>query len=240
MSNIQNYLFCTVAVGDEYLKSSINFAKKLNKTSKNHHTLIVTDKKNKNFKNTTFIQIPDNHVLFIRDVFNYMLKYYPLYISNEMNYDYIIYVDADWRIRDSYDSSNIESMLKYMSDNNIDMLFERPHGIGHGKHDGVNCFWYHKIDFYKLKETDIYDSGHVCNEQFMVFKKNEKFDIFVNKFKELYEISTKSELWPFAEGLEIGMSMAISKMKYDFVGWQYYVRELFEFNSKDGGLNFRF
>ena len=74
----------------------------------------------------------------------------------------------------------------------------------------------------------------------MVFKKNEKFNLFVNKFKELYEISSNANLWPFAEGLEIGMSMAHSNMKCDWLSWGKYISGMFEFNSKDGGLNIRF
>jgi hypothetical protein len=240
MSNSKKFTYCTIAIGETYLNSAIDIANSLNKYSNNHHVLIVTDKDCKNFKNTTFVKIPNEYVLFIRDVFNYMLKFYPLYLSSKLEYDYVIFIDADWRIKETYNEEGVNLMLKYMNDNDLDILFERPHGIGEGKHDGVNCFWYHKIDFYKLKETDEYDKGHVCNEQFIVFRKNNKFNLFTEKFKELYEISTKSELWPFAEGLEMGMSMAYSDMNYDFIGWQYFVKNMFEFNSKDGGLNIKF
>lgn len=233
-------LYCTIAVGDYYLESAINISKKLNQYSNNHHMLIVSNIQNEFIKNTTFVVTPENQKIFINNGFNYMMKYYPLYLASEMVYDYIIFIDADWRIRDTYDSSKINSMIQFMNDNEYDMFFERPHKIGHGKHNGINCFWQHKIDFYKLKETDKYDSGHVCNEQFMVFKKNEKFNLFVNKFKELYEISSKANLWPFAEGLEIGMSMAHSNMKCDWLSWGKYISGMFEFNSKDGGLNIRF
>jgi hypothetical protein len=240
MINNRRLIYCTIAIGDEYLKSAIDIATTLNKYSDTHHILIVTDKEYENFKNTSFVKIPNEYVLFIKDVFNYMLKFYPLYLSNRLEYDYVIFIDADWRVRETYNKDSVDSMLGYMEDKQLDILFERPHGIGKGKYDGINCFWYHKIDFYKLKETNEYDEGHVCNEQFIVFKKNDKFNLFVNKFKELYKISTDAELWPFAEGLEIGMSMAHSKMKYDFIGWQHFVKEMYEFNSKDGGLNIRF
>lgn len=238
--NKYKVLYCTIAVGEVYLNSAINMSKTLNNYSDNHHMLIVSDTNCEPINNTTFEVIPQNQILFIKNTFNYMMKYYPLYLSNNMEYDYVIFIDADWRIRGTYDTSKVNLMLEYMTENNYDMLFERPHSIGLGKHDGINCFWQHKIDFYKLKETNIYDSGHVCNEQFMVFKKNEKFNLFVNKFKELYEISSNAGLWPFAEGLEIGMSMAHSKMKCDWLGWGKYISGMFEFNSKDGGLHIRF
>jgi hypothetical protein len=235
-----NVLYCTVAIGDEYLDSAKKILETLNNVSNTHHMLIVTDKEELPLKNATFEKVSEKHILFIRNGFNYMMKHYPLYLSRKLGYNHIIFIDADWRVTKNYDESKIKLMTQYMDENNFDMLFERPHGIGLGKHQGISCFWQHKIDFYKLKETDEYDNGHVCNEQFMVFKNNEKFDLFVNKFKELYEVSSKEELWPFAEGLEIGMSMAYSKMKYDWLGWGYYLKGMFEFNSKNGGLNIRF
>lgn len=235
-----NLIYCTIAIGEQYLNSAIKMAESLNQYSDNHNMLIVTDKNINNFKNTHFVKIPDTYVLFIQNIFNYMLKFYPMYLANKLNYDYIIFIDADWRIKSSYNKDNVNSLLDYMEKNNFDILFERPCNIGIGKKDDINCFWKHKVDFYNLKETNEYDDGHVCNEQFIVFRKNEKFNLFVNKFKELYELSTDAKLWPFAEGLEIGMSMAYSKMKYDYLGWQNYLRGMFEFNTKDEKLYIRF
>ena len=240
MSNFQNYTYCTIAVGEFYLNSAIQFAKDLNKHSKNHNFLIVTDGEFDPINNTTFVKIPEEYVSFVGESFNYMLKFLPLYILNKSNFEYLIYIDSDWRIRDNYNETNLKNLFEYMNKNNLDVFFERPHSIGAGKRNLSSCFWRHKIDFYGLNDTDVYDGGHVCNEQFLVFRKNKKFDIFINKFKDLYEISTKGKIWPFAEGVEIGMSMAYSEMKYDYYGWQFYVREIFEFNSKDGTLYVRF
>ena len=72
------YCFCTIAIGETYYNSAINFAKKLNVLSNNHHYIIVTDNIKDEIPNTTFVQIPKNEVLFIGKYFNYNLKYYPI------------------------------------------------------------------------------------------------------------------------------------------------------------------
>jgi hypothetical protein len=234
------HLYCTIAVGDYYLNSAKEMSKKLNEKSKNHHFLIVTDKPEENYENTTFLQIPENQIVFIKNTFNYCLKYYPLYLAKDMDYDHIIFIDSDWRIKKKYDENGISSIFEFMDKNEYDILFERPYKIGVSKFYGRECFWGHKRDFYKLLETTEYDSGHVCNEQFIVFKKNDKFNIFIEKWKELYEIAANAELWAFAEGTEIGMSMAHAKLNYSYLTWQDYVRGMYEFTSRDGVISIKF
>lgn len=235
------HLYCTVAVGEKYLESALNMARILSEKSDTHHFLITTDTNvDEIIPNTTIDLIPEDHKLFIRDVFNYMLKYYPIYLSSKTDYDHIIFIDADWRIRDTYDQLKVKNMLNFMDSNEYDVFFERPYHIGGAKWMGRECIFSHKIPFYNLLETDEYDAGDMCNEQFLVFKNNEKFKIFANKFKELYKISTDGDLWPFAEGLEMGMSMAVAKSKVEFLGWFHHLTNMYEFNAKDGGLNIKF
>lgn len=235
------HLYCTVAVGEKYLESALKMARDLSEKSDNHHFLITTNiKVEETIPNTTINLIPEDYKLFIRDVFNYMLKHYPLYCSSTTGYDYVIFIDADWRIRDTYDQNKIENMLNFMNDENYDVLFERPYRIGDAKLIGMDCIFQHKIEFYNLLRTNEYDDGHMCNEQYIVFKNNEKFKIFVDKFKKLYDMSTEAELWPFAEGLEMGMSMSTAKMKATWKGWYHFLNNMYEFNSKDGGLSIKF
>ena len=235
------HLYCTVAVGENYLKSALNMAKILSEKSDTHHFLITTNvQAEETIPNTTIELIPEDHKLFIKDCFNYMLKYYPIYLSSKMDYDHVIFIDADWRIRDTYDQNKIKTMLNFMDANDYDVFFERPYLIGEAKLMGRDCIFSHKIDFYHLLETDEYDTGNMCNEQYLVFKNNDKFKIFVDKFKELYEISTEGDLWPFAEGLEMGMSMAVAKSNFLFLGWFHYLTNMYEFNAKNGGLSIKF
>jgi hypothetical protein len=202
--------------------------------------VIITDVIIQDIPNTTFIEIPKSETLFIQNIFNYNLKYYPIKHSKQMGFDYIIFVDSDWEIIEDYNEDEILKMFNFMSENNLDFLFERPHLIGHGKHDGQQSFWRHKIDFYKLLETDLYDSGHVVNEQFLVFKNNEKLKIFLNEWERLTNLATKNNLWAFAEGVEIGMSSALSNMNFNYNDWKNFVRNFFTFTSVDGKIYNRF
>jgi hypothetical protein len=234
------YCFCTIAIGETYYNSAINFAKKLNVLSNNHHYIIVTDNIKDEIPNTTFVQIPNNEVLFIGRYFNYNLKYYPIKCANNLEFDYIIFVDSDWKLKDTYNETSIIKLFKFMNEKNFDFLFERPHLIGDGKHDGSKSFWRHKIEFYDLLNTDIYDKGHVVNEQFLVFKNNEKLKLFIDEWERLKNIATYDNLWPFAEGVEIGMSSALSKMNGNYQEWEQFIRNFFQFETVDGRIYDRF
>ena len=234
------YCFCTIAIGENYYNSAINFVKKLNTLSNSHHYIIVTDNITEEIPNTTFFSIPTDEVLFIGDYFNYNLKYYPIKCANEMGFDYIIFVDSDWKIKDTYDEKSINELFEFMDNKNFDFLFERPHLIGNGKHDGNQSFWRHKIEFYNLLDTNIYDNGHVVNEQFLVFKTNEKLKLFINEWEKLKNIATSNNLWPFAEGVEIGMSSALSNMNGNYAEWEQFVKNFFQFETIDGRIYDRF
>lgn len=233
------YLYCIIAIGEKYFVSAKNLANKLNTFSNNHHVLIISDKTDISIKNATILKIPDDKVIMSGGFFNYNLKYYPILIASQMDCEYIIHIDADWRIRDEYDPSGVDEMLNYMNKNSYDILFERPHNIGTGKID-KGCFWNHKKSFYNLLDTTEYDSGHVCNEQYIVFKNNDKLKVFINKWEELYYKSSEANLWGFAEGVEIGMSMAFAKMAGSYKTWESFVRNMYEFNNVSGELFVRF
>jgi len=235
-----SYCFCTIAVGEKYFNQSMEFARKLNKFSKSHHYVVVTDQPQVDIDNVTFYTIDPSTTLFISGFFNYNLKHLPIRKSKEMGFDFIFFVDADWRLLESYSEQNILDLITNMENNNIDYIFERPHLIGRGKHDGANCFWRHKVSFYNLLDTQIYDDGHVANEQFLGFKNNEKLGIFLSEWEKLEDMATKSNLWAFAEGVEIGMSSCIAKMKFDFSNWQHYVRNIFSFTTVDGRVYNKF
>lgn len=234
------YCFCTIAIGQKYFDSAINFAKDLNQVSKNHEYIIISNKTENEIPNTKIIPIDKNETLFIGEFFNYNLKYIPIKFAKKMGYEFIIFVDADWKINNTYSEESMYSLFEYMKNNNLDFLFERPHLIGHGKHQGNESFWRHKISFYNLLETDVYDSGHVANEQFLLFKNNKKLDMFLDKWESLEKIATKENLWPFAEGVEIGMSSAISKMNYNFNDWKRFLQNMFSFTTVDGRFFNRF
>jgi len=236
-----SYTFCTIAVGEYYLDSAIEFGKKLNETSKDHHLIIVTDKfVEEKIDNLTVTILPEDKKKFIGPWFNWMLKYYPIKVAKDMGFDYIIFLDADWRLTELYDENGIKKIFRFMDESDIDICFERPYLIGDAKKGGRHFIFSLKVEFYNLLETEEYDSGHACNEQFLVLKKSNKLNKFVEKFEELHNISSEHEVWPFCEGLEIGMSMAYAKMNMNWGGWEPNIREMFEFTCKNGGINRRY
>lgn len=234
------YVFCTIAIGEKYLSSAIQLAENLNKVSNNHHFLIVSDDIDYNVDNTTMVKIPEDKKTIIHNFFNYNLKYLPIKYSSELEFDYVIFIDADWSLGKGYSQDKIDNVLRFMEVNNYDFCFERPHLIGSGKVNESTIFWKHKRDFYSLLETNEFDDGHVVNEQFMIFKNNNKLKKFSEFWESLTDKASDGDLWAFAEGVEIGMSASHSKMSYEYYGWQRLLNDCFIFQSASGILYKRF
>jgi hypothetical protein len=226
------YTFCTIAIGDSYLDDALKLSETLHNATNDSHFVIVTDVEKQNTEKTTFIQIPKEKKLFIQNWFNFNLKYYPIKKSKELGYEFIIFIDADWSVNNELTQHKLDDLFKYMDSNNLDILFERPHLIGGGK-VSKDCFWTGKRELYKLLYTNEYDDGHVANEQFLVFKNNNKLNLFIDRWESLEEQCSVSDVWAFAEGVEIGMSMSYSKMNYNFYEWQKILPNCFNFTTKD-------
>lgn len=232
------YVFTTLAIGQKYFDSACNFVIELNKISTSHKVLIVTDCEYLEIPNTKFITYDNNNTNYIQGFFNYNLKYIPIMESSKLDYDYIIFFDADWELN-QYSETKLISFLSELCNSNLDFIYERPHNIGHSKKNLHQCFWKHKIEPYGLMDTDFYDKGEVVNEQFMIFKNNNKMNVFVNKWKERNEFGVKNNIWAFAEGLEIGMSAVDANMIMD---WKkmYELNNFFTFKDKSGNTHIRF
>lgn len=216
-----SYVFCTVAIGEKYFNKFCEFMEGVNRVSNSHHFIVVTDQEQKVIENCSFHRPPDELTLFYPNgCFNYNLKYYPIKLASQTNFGVVIYIDADWMVGPEYTEEKINKFVEFFFNGDYDFLFERPHGIV-GKHDWDTCFWRHKIEPYKLMETDYYDEGHVCNEQFLVFKNNDKLKIFVDEWDKRDKFSVSENIWPFAEGLEIGMSSIDAKMKFGWLGFPF-------------------
>ena len=211
-----NYIYCTIAIGERYFNSACEFAKQLNNYSINHKVLIVTDQEFVEIDNCIIEKVPDNLTLFYPNgCFNYNLKHYPIKLCSDLSYDFVFYFDADWGIYEKYSEDKVKSFIESFNRLDLDFCFERPHFIG-AKHEWDNCFWRHKIEPYKLMETTKYDNGHVCNEQFLAFKNNDKLKKFVDFWDSLDKFSVENNIWPFAEGLEIGMSSIEAEMNFSW------------------------
>jgi hypothetical protein len=232
------YTYCTIAVGERYLKQAIQLAENLNKFSSNHNFIIVTNTPQDHIKNCQFYYLPKSETLHIRNIFNYNLKYYPIKIASELDYEYIIFIDSDWDLFNGFSEDKIFHFLNEINKEDLDFIFERPSFIS-GKNNYNTCFWRHKIDTYQLMSTDKYDHGHVPNEQFLVFKVNEKLKKFVKKWEELNKICVETQTNPFAEGVEIGISSVESNMKWSW-GYLNIMSECFIFRANNGHYYSRF
>lgn len=232
------YVFTTLAIGQKYFDSSIKFINDLNKISKSHKVLIVTDCDYTEIPNTTFIKFDERNIKIIQNNFNYNLKYIPIMESIKTDSEFVIFFDADWELNE-YSENKFISFLSEFSDSNYDFIYERPHNIGHSKRNLHQCFWKHKIEPYGLMNTNFYDEGQVVNEQFMIFKNNDKLKIFVDKWQERNTFGIEKDIWAFAEGLEIGMSAIDAKMNMD---WKrmFELKGFFKFISNSGQTYIRF
>lgn len=237
-----NFTFTTLAIGQQYFETAKQFSIDLYNKNINFSRIIVSDISDTDTPNTLVITPPIDTVTRICNAFNYNLKYLALdaavqYLSSA-NCDYIIYIDADWRIRDNYDNNKI---IKFLNQNlNIDFYFERPHNIGVSKLNlDNNCFWKHKIHPYGLLNTTKYDSAHVCNEQFMIFKNNKKLEKFVESWSEKNQFCIENNVWTFAEGVEMGMSYIDANMLAQYTNFGT-INDCFEFNDASGNLHVRF
>lgn len=234
------YTICSLAIGQSYFDIINKTANKIINISNLANVVITTDIPSQS----------DNRIIYMNNLsvptttkdnrfFNYNLKFLPIKQSINFNSDFIIYIDSDWSVLDTYNDEKFLNLFNIMNAENIDFIFERPHGIGHSKHQGRNCFWCHKVPYYNLLETNKYDNAHVCNEQCLIFKNNNKLQKFIEHWETLFWKTYEENIWPFAEGLEIGISSVEADMICD---WRYItlLNNCFSFYSKDGGYNERF
>lgn len=234
-----SYVFTTIAIGEKYFLSACNFARNLNKISKGHKIIIVTDCPFVEIENVDFINFDKKETTTIKNYFNYNLKYIPVMECSKKDFDFIIFFDADWDIHDGYSENKFVDFLNSMKKSQFDFFYERPHSIGDSKWDTNNCFWRHKIEPYGLLKTNFYDNAQVVNEQFLIFKNNDKLKVFVQKWKERNDFGVKHNIWAFAEGVEIGMSAVDAKMVMD---WKktFELRNFFKFVANTGVTHIRF
>lgn len=211
------YTYTTLAIGSKYLVNAIELAEQLNKKSTSHSLVIINHliESDSIISNTIFKKIDiDTTITHIHNVFNYNLKYLSIEEALKINNnEFIIYLDSDWLLHEEYSEDKMNNFLQSFSSMNLDVLYERPHKIGDHKNNPEKCFWKHKIQPYNLLSNNRYDHANVVNEQFLLFKHNSKIDTFVNKWKFLNFFGIENQIWPFAEGVEIGMSIEDAAMK---------------------------
>jgi hypothetical protein len=235
------YIFTTLAVGDEYLNNAIECYKHLStKTSCDFN--ITTNSSLDNIGRINFDQ-------FTLDRYNDTMPGFSFYLSLkslslkyalDKNYDYVIFNDADWRTTDNFSEDKILSLFNFMEERDLDMLFERPAEIGHYKNNLDQCFFSQKIIDFNVLEHSKWDKAHCTNEQFLVFKVNWKFRMFVMKWEQMLWYSIANNLRSYPDGFDIGVAALESDMNWEYNDWRQLIQNCFEFKDKSGNTHIRF
>ena len=234
------YTICSLAVGESYTNTIFNTFKNIRNLTPQPQLLAVTDSK---ISVPQDINVVDSglYPTHTKDnrFFNYNLKFAPIKHSIPLNTDYIVFIDADWSINEGFTDKCFYELFHHMESHNIDFVFERPHQIGASKRNLSGCFWSHKIEPFGLNTTNKYDTGHVCNEQCLVFKNNKKLQVFIESWELLFNKVFEESVWPFAEGVEIGMAAVEAEMNWDWSSLSY-LQRCFSFHTYDGTYLERF
>ena len=236
------YLFTTLAVGQSYLDTAIEFYKDLESKTTNCDFNITTNVKLEssgrlNYDFFSLDRYDDGGSGFS---FYLNLKALSLKYALEKGYDYVIFIDADWTVGKEFSEEKILSLFAHMEKEELDIIFERPAEVGYYKEHFDECYFKQKILDYNVFEHNKWDLAHVVNEQFLVFKVNWKFKYFVRRWEEMMWYSIANNIRNYPDGFEIGVAALEADMKWDYDTWRNFVRNCFEFKNKLGELYYRF
>jgi hypothetical protein len=238
------YCITTLAIGGDYEKSGIKLFSDLKKRTKHaDFSMTTTNQKPSLKKINNFIKwdILDETIP-VREgrAFYYNLKSFALkpfiknYNDEKNKYDFVIYIDSDWSVNDDFDESKFLLLFEYMTNNDIDMVYERPGLIKDHKTD-PNSLVKEKIIDYGINEHTKWDNANVMNEQFVVYRNNWKFNFYIRRWEQFFWYSVKNNINNFAEGLEMGICALESEMKLAQVNEvSHIINETFYFYNRMG------
>ena len=236
------YCITTLSINEEYFKESLNFFINLHdKTKDCLLNITTTDKDLEKINEYTGLSLDDFYLKYSRlkittlESFNHKITYQTQSEGNgfvfnvnlkvlslkscfnlKFDFDYLVYVDGDWQISDGFDESKLIRLFTEMNEGDIDFAFERPARIGDDRVKPETSFYRDKIYDYDILDHDLYDEAHVANEQILVFKKNWKLKVFIQKWEQMLWYSVANGIRNYAEGFEIGISALESKMKWSW------------------------
>lgn len=235
------YLFTTLAVGDSYVDNAIECYSKMSKVLDCDFNITTNRLVNKiNNINFDYFELSKYSADMPGFSFYLSLKSLALKYAIDKGYDYVIYNDADWEIMESFSENKIQQLFLHMEKNNYDMLFERPAQIGYYKHHVDECFFKDKLVDFNVFDHILWDNAHCTNEQFLVFKINWKFKLFVMKWEMFLWYSIANNLRSYPDGFDIGVSALEANMNYDYTEWLQILRSCFKFKDKQGNTHYRF
>lgn len=246
------YCFTTLAIGEPYEELSANFHKALRNKTQYSKSFITTNNPDYpdlgddiiiNRENLTSLHDSRGGFSFHLNYKCLSLKHVLTYEKNNPNdkFDYIIFTDGDWILRSEFSENKILDMLNHIDKENLDFVFERPAMIADGRKDPENSFYRDKIYDYDILEYDGWDSAHVVNEQFLVFKNNYKFRMFVQNWEKFLWYSIHNDIRNYPDGFEIGVSALQAGMKWSYHGiFNHFLPSCFEFYTKSNYKHIRF
>jgi hypothetical protein len=235
------YIFTTLAVGESYLNNASKCYTEYSEKCSADFNITTNEKCDVGSKvNLDLIKLDKYHDNGVGFTFFLNLKVLSLKYCLDKGYDYIIYNDADWRMRENFKEDNLFKLFDKMEEENIDFVFERPSKIGDHKSDMTNCFFDRKLKDYHVFEHTKWDEAHVVNEQFMIFKNTWKFRYFVRRWEEFLWYSIHNEIRNYPDGFDIGVSALEAEMKWDWNMFRGFLPDSFEFHDKAGNLHIRF
>ena len=236
------YIITTLAVGDEYINTALSlYYDLLKKTKYADYNITTNIKKNsKENINIDFFYLDRYHNGEEKTSFYYNLKSLALKYAVNKEYDYIVYLDADYEVTDNFNEQGLLNLFDYMEKNNYDAIFERPLEIGENKLAKENILFKKKLEDYNVFDHNKWDKAHIVNEQFMVFKNSWKYKYFCRRWEEMTWYSIANSIINFPEGFEVGVSAIEAEMSFEFSNWRSILRDYFKFKDKNGNTHYRF
>ena len=243
------YCFVTLAINEPYESNVVNLFKDLrDKTTQCDFFVTTTNPNYPEIGDRVHINVIDPPSLYsFSTLFYYNLKCLSLkhVVTYEKEiglhkYDYVIYIDSDWSIGDSFSEERLTGMLGFLEENEFDFGFERPATIGGGKENMDSCFFKHKIHDYNVLEHNKWDDAEVVNEQFLVFKNSSKFRFFVQRWEQFLWYSVANSINNFSEGFEIGISALEADMKHVHSFFHTFMPDCFAFYNSSGVRHAKF
>lgn len=226
------YCFTTLAVGEPYESRTSEFYRSLSEktencdffiTTNNSEFLPINDKIKINYINQEKLHDSRGGFSFNLNLKCLSLKHVKAYEKKMIEenpdfqkYDYVIFTDGDWIMYDEFSEEKILNMLNYMESENLDFVFERPASIGDSRKNPEQSFFRDKIYDYDILEYDKWDTAHVVNEQFLVFKNNWKLTLFEQKWEQMLWYSIANNIRNYPDGFEIGVSALESGMNWNY------------------------
>lgn len=237
------YLFTTLAIGQDYLNNSVSFFESLKNRTTDCDFSITTN-------------VPFSHEYIKCNLyqgefcsgpykcnFYFNLKCLAIKAGISSAYDFVVYIDGDFRIGPKFDENKMRDLFQYMVSNEIDFEFERYYSILDCKEtpNGSGNFCQEKLSNLGINSHNLYDAACTPNEQILVYKTGPKFQHYVQCYERWLWYCIHNKISHYAEGVEMGISALESNMKVEAdIGFKKYMTECFEFDDGRGNTFTRY